>query len=111
MATPKPDRDDAMREPFALVIVGGSHELGRTFRLAEGSYMIGRTEGADLRLATPTVARRHARVTVKDGRVSIEDLASPCGLWVDDMRVASAELSPGTCVQIGQVVLKLVVGG
>ncbi|UQA62804.1 FHA domain-containing protein [Polyangium aurulentum] len=108
MTTPEPDQDSAPRAPFTLVIVGGHYDIGRTFRLDEGSYVIGRTEGADIRLDTPTVGRRHARITVERGRVSIEDLSSPCGLTMNDMRINAAELSPGACVWVGRVLLKLV---
>lgn len=110
MATPQPDPEDATRAPFELVILAGHTEVGRRFRLGEGSYVIGRTEGADLRIANDTVGRRHARITVQEGRVSIEDLSSPCGIYVDDQRASAAELSPGAHIRIGAVVLELVGG-
>ena len=71
--------------------------------------MIGRTEGADIRIPHPTMSRRHARITVEGSRVTIEDVASTSGIYIDEQLVASAELAIGTRIRIGGLIFELCV--
>jgi hypothetical protein len=47
--------------------------------LAPGEYTLGASSGSDLRLETPGVSRKHARIVVREGEVLIEDLGSRFG--------------------------------
>ncbi|MDC3959286.1 FHA domain-containing protein [Polyangium jinanense] len=99
-----------MATSFALVVLAElPGEIGRVIPLAEGAQVFGRTEGADIRLRSDTVSRRHARITVEEGRVTIEDVASTSGTFVnDELLRASQEILPGARIRIGQIVLELV---
>jgi len=99
-----------MATSFALVVLEElPRDLGRVLPLREGAQVLGRTEGADIRLVWDTVSRRHARITVEEGRVTIEDVASTSGTFVNDELVrAPQELAPGARIRIGRVVLELV---
>lgn len=77
------------------------------FALLTGENIIGR-EGSDvIVLHSPTVSRRHARLIVDDGGVTVEDLDSKNGTFVNDARVSSAPLpvSDGDRVRIGSLLM------
>jgi len=98
-----------MATSFVLIVVAGfGDELGRVIPLVEGSLVVGRTEGADIVLPNVTVSRRHARFTVAEGRVTVEDVASTSGTMVNEERVQGpVALAPGARVRVGQVVFEL----
>ncbi|HWE37190.1 MAG TPA: ATP-binding cassette domain-containing protein [Isosphaeraceae bacterium] len=63
--------------------------------------MVGRSADAALRLAHPTVSRRHATVTHRDGGLAVEDHDSRHGTFVNGARVRAARLRPGDLVRFG----------
>jgi DNA-binding winged helix-turn-helix (wHTH) protein len=50
--------------------------------LVEGENVVGRGADAEVRISVPEVSRRHARIVVARGRVTIEDLESRNGTFV-----------------------------
>jgi pSer/pThr/pTyr-binding forkhead associated (FHA) protein len=70
--------------------------------LAGGVYIIGRGVGCHIRIEAPDVSERHAILTVRDGSVTIEDLHSANGTYVNGEPVDSVvSLDGGMVVQIG----------
>jgi DNA-binding winged helix-turn-helix (wHTH) protein len=91
------------RSPAAYVKVTGS---GRTVALAEGTHLIGRDPAAAVWIDSAVVSRRHALLTVSGERVTIEDLRSRNGTFVNGARVrAAAVLAEGDAVRLGTVPL------
>jgi predicted component of type VI protein secretion system len=89
----------------AFIATGGALE-GQRFEL-EGDHTIGR-EGADITLDDDQVSRSHARVSVADGTVTIEDLGSTNGTFVNGARIEEATtLAPGDTVRIGATTFAL----
>jgi DNA-binding NtrC family response regulator len=97
-----------VREPSA---VGESHQLeiwcdGRRENWllpAGGDVVVGRVH-ADITIAAASVSRRHARISVRPGRVLLEDLGSRNGVRVNGERVAGPHaLSYGDLVTFGEV--------
>jgi len=81
-------------EPSHARLVIGSRE----WPLAEGETVIGR----DL-IGTPDVSRRHASVTLRDGRAYIRDLDSKNGTFVGDRRIDSeTEITSGSEIVFGR---------
>jgi len=98
-------------EPLALVVRTGLGEHGRVIPLplANGVVVIGRSPGVDVQLSVDSVARRHTRLTIRDARIVVEDMASPSGTFVNGERVrTTATLALGDVLQVGTVVLELV---
>ena len=91
-----------------MLVVVGPEEMGRVFHLDEGTYLLGRSEAADFRLSLETISRKHARITVEDDTVTIQDLGSRCGTFVDNRRVESSKVKPGSRIVVGGIMLKLV---
>ncbi|HTM22741.1 MAG TPA: FHA domain-containing protein, partial [Kofleriaceae bacterium] len=88
------------RRPHLLVFCRG---MTMTLHLEEGcTRVIGRSADADLTVPDHLVSRRHLEVRMRDGRVTIADLASANGTRLNGARVdASAQLAPGDVVSIG----------
>lgn len=62
----------------------------REIALREGENLLGRMDDAVAWLESPTVSRRHARIVVRQGRVTLEDLGSKNGTYLRDLRLKSA---------------------
>lgn len=80
----------------------------REFPLNAGRNTVGR-ENADVLLAHNTVSRKHATVTVEDGKAFAEDSGSTNGTYVDGKKLApdeKAELKDGCDVVFGSFSLK-----
>ena len=89
-------------------LVDGMRE---TRELADGSYLIGRGEGCPIRFDFPDISERHAILTVRDGRASIEDLHSRNGTYVNgEMIEGRVLLNGGHVVQIGSNMLRITGG-
>jgi ABC-2 type transport system ATP-binding protein len=71
-----------------------------------GEMVLGR-EGADVIIRDPEVSRRHALLRFADRILTIEDLGSLNGTWVDGKRVATTILTPGNTVQMGKTVFEV----
>jgi DNA-binding winged helix-turn-helix (wHTH) protein len=79
-----------------LIWRGESHEV------PVGESVIGRDRDCAIRLDAESVSRHHARLDVTERGVSIEDLASKNGTWVDGERIDSAVLlTDGTIFRVG----------
>lgn len=67
---------------------------------------IGRGEFCDIRLDDSRVSRVHCEITrYRDGACKIADTESTNGLFVNDVRVAHAQLWPGMWIFLGQTEL------
>ncbi|HEY8148801.1 MAG TPA: FHA domain-containing protein [Vicinamibacteria bacterium] len=67
--------------------------------------LVGRGDGAGLRLDSPIVSREHARFASGDGALSVQDLDSSNGTFVDGTRADRATVADGARVVIGPFVL------
>jgi len=82
---------------------------GTEFPLRGGGNLVGRFSHCDVVLRDELVAGEHARVDVSGDRVTVTDLGSPFGTWVDDARLeGERELAPGMALRIGPARLRLV---
>lgn len=81
------------REQAACFIIIRGHPQGHRFSLAAPEMIIGRDESAALVVSDPSISRKHAKITQAEGRVTLTDLASSNGSFVNDTK-----LEPGTSV-------------
>ena len=90
-----------------LVVVQGANE-GREFDLA-GLLIVGRDQSVAITLQDPEVSRQHLQVEVEGDEVTIEDLGSTNGTFVNDERIAGGGhvLSAGDRVRMGTTVVEL----
>lgn len=100
-APPAPPGRASRKAAAAIEVNGTRHPL-----TAPG-LVIGRGSESDLRINDPGVSRRHAEFRVGGGRfgstpsVTVVDLGSTNGTYVDGRKVSEAELRPGSVVRVG----------
>ena len=76
----------------------------KDFPLLEGENLIGRGSECGVRIASSTVSRVHARLSIDGNQATIEDLESKNGTFVAGNRLeAPARLSPGDEIRVGSV--------
>src|SRR5580704_161752 len=91
---------------FANIISGPN--AGQRRELTNHAILvIGRGDDCNLRLSDPSVSRIHARITLIDGHIYLEDAGSRWGTLVNNKPAESRELFPGDCVAIGDTQLRL----
>jgi DNA-binding winged helix-turn-helix (wHTH) protein len=80
---------------------------GRRIPLHAGENILGRDSDDGVRIDSPTVSRRHARIVIGEGGATLEDLASKNGTFVGAVAVsASTALGDGDEIRVGSVVLR-----
>ena len=87
-----------------LVFSGSSSWM---FRLPpSGDVIIGRSETADLRIDDASVSRQHARLALDGGTVTITDLGSHAGTYVNEVKLAGTRaLQPNDVIAIQKTTL------
>ena len=78
----------------------------RVIPLLEGENVIGRDDGANVRIDAPGISRRHACIRVTGPVATVEDLGSKNGTFVGDEPVsAPTPLADGAIFRLGRVAL------
>ena len=86
-------------------LINGQRE---TRELSDGTYLIGRGESCRIRFDLPEVSDRHAVLTVRDGRATLEDLHSSNGTFVNEEPIDRAVvLDGGHVVRIGSGMFRI----
>jgi hypothetical protein len=93
---------------LALRFISGKYQGGEYPLTDSGELVIGRASDLDLVLIEDMVSRKHAKITLENGAISIADLGSTNGTFVNGEKVKKAELKLGDRVLIGTSILKLV---
>ncbi|MEA5076164.1 MAG: FHA domain-containing protein [Coriobacteriia bacterium] len=94
-----------------VLIVRKGVEVGERFYLEQPEITIGRDPESDIFLNDVTVSRTHARLRALDDSVTITDVGSLNGTYVNDELVVDARLNSGDTVQIGRFQMVFVSGG
>ena len=76
-------------------------------KLADGSAVIGRDPSCDLFFADRKLSRRHARFDTEGEVVTLVDLGSRNGSWVNEERIANKTLVPGDSLRLGSLRVQL----
>lgn len=80
------------------IVIGDSE-----FDLREGENLVGRDHEAAVRIESPSISRRHARIVISGERVTLEDLRSKNGTFLRGKRLHRGELSDGDAILFGTV--------
>ena len=93
---------DSSRPPVKYWLVWETKQVP----LAEGDNLVGRGVDASVWIDAPGVSRHHARIVVRQGEATLEDLGSKNGTYVGDSRVSIPHrLVNGDQIRLGSVVL------
>lgn len=91
-------------KPPDLMLVLGKKE----YPLRTGAQTIGRGRDVDIAVYSATTSRHHARITLAGGAVTLQDLDSRHGTFVNGQRVSGeVRLEPGDEIDIGGKLLAL----
>ncbi len=74
-------------------------------------FVVGRDDGARLRIPLPSVSRRHCEIVKDDGELLVSDKGSSNGTYVNGKRVKETELAPGDLLCIGPIVFVVRIDG
>jgi predicted component of type VI protein secretion system len=86
-----------------LVVKAGS-KRNRILQLRASEAVIGRSAGCTIRIPSAEVSRKHCRLVVADGLVTVEDLASVNGTFLNGDPVTEAQtVRPGDRLEVGPV--------
>jgi pSer/pThr/pTyr-binding forkhead associated (FHA) protein len=92
-----------------LKVVGGKND-GREIAIAVPRFIIGRGETAHLRPASDLVSREHCAIEVGDGKVTITDLNSRNGSFVNGNQLSEPHVArAGDSVRIGRLQFQLLI--
>ena len=83
----------------------------KDFALDPGQTVIGRKEDCDLRIPLPEISRKHTLLIVTGEAVTIRDLGSANGTYVNNKRITETELSAGDHIVIGPMVFTIQING
>jgi hypothetical protein len=76
---------------------------GREVDVPEGEATLGRSRSASISLQDPSISRVHIRISARQGRVTIEDLGSANGTYVNGLRVDGVvDIGDGARLMLGE---------
>ena len=83
-----------------LIEISGT--VGGHFVVGEGeALLLGRSLRAHLCLDDTFASRRHCQLAVRDGVLTLEDLASANGTFLNGQKVERAEVRSGDLIEVG----------
>jgi pSer/pThr/pTyr-binding forkhead associated (FHA) protein len=91
---------------FGKLIRSKSDGLNQEFILNKPLVMLGRATTNDIILSESRVSRNHAQVECTEEGITITDLHSANGVWVNGQRVSEAKIRPGDTINISGYVLQ-----
>ncbi|MGD8318412.1 MAG: DUF4388 domain-containing protein [Myxococcales bacterium] len=99
---------EGLTVPLALRFISGKYQGGE-FPLPEsGEIVIGRSSELDMVLVEDMVSRRHAKISVDNGDIFLEDLGSTNGSFVNGEKITRTKLAEGDRILIGTSIIKVV---
>ncbi len=99
---------EALSKVLALRFISGKYQGGEFPLKSDRQVVIGRSSDLDMVLVEDMVSRKHAKIVLSGGKVTIEDLGSTNGTFVNGEKVKQARLKEGDRILIGTSILKLV---
>ncbi|HEY8924527.1 MAG TPA: DUF4388 domain-containing protein [Polyangia bacterium] len=93
---------------WALRFISGKYQGGEFPLRPNREIVIGRSSELDMVLVEDMVSRKHAKIVTDEKVVTIEDLGSTNGTFVNGEKVRVSEIKDGDRILIGTSIIKLV---
>ena len=92
---------------YVLRFISGKYQGGEFPIVNDKPIIVGRSSDLDMVLVEDMVSRKHARITMQQEQIWIEDLGSTNGTFVNGDKLTQAMmLKKGDRVKIGETVLE-----
>ena len=92
----------------SIAVIQGP-DTGRIFPVDRPVFVIGRVAPADAVLSDSEVSRSHAQVEFRAGAITLRDLKSTNGTYVNEQRITSLPIENQTEFRVGVTTLMLIV--
>ncbi len=79
--------------------------------LDPGEYTMGRNPHADLRIPLNQISRTHCKLNIDGNRITLQDLNSSNGTFVNHERITQTTLSAGDEIKVGPVTFVVQIDG
>lgn len=79
--------------------------------LTREQTLIGRLDDSHIRIPAAGISRKHCEIVVRDGSISISDLGSSNGTYVNQERIDSSPLAASDLISVGGLVFVVQVNG
>jgi pSer/pThr/pTyr-binding forkhead associated (FHA) protein len=96
---------------WALRFISGKYQGGEFPLRPHREIVIGRSSDLDMVLVEDMVSRKHAKIITDDKTVTIQDLGSTNGTFVNGEKVRTSEIKDGDRILIGTSIIKLIATG
>ncbi len=83
----------------------------REIPLRKPSVVIGRDVSSQIRIPSDAISRRHCEIVLSDDAITLKDLGSSNGTFVNRRRITQTELAPGDVIGMGTTVLVVRIDG
>jgi pSer/pThr/pTyr-binding forkhead associated (FHA) protein len=93
---------------WTLRFISGKYQGGEFPLRPQREIVIGRSSDLDMVLVEDMVSRKHAKILTDERVVSIQDLGSTNGTFVNGEKIRKVELKDGDRILIGTSIIKLV---
>lgn len=95
---------------YVLRFISGKYQGGEFPIVNDKPIIVGRSSDLDMVLVEDMVSRKHARISMQQDQIWIEDLGSTNGSFVNGEKIKRARLKEGDRVLIGTSILKVIAG-
>jgi pSer/pThr/pTyr-binding forkhead associated (FHA) protein len=93
---------------WTLKFISGKYQGGEFPLRPNREITVGRSSDLDMVLVEDMVSRKHAKITTDDRTVSIQDLGSTNGTFVNGEKIRTVRLKEGDRILVGTSIIKLV---
>ncbi len=92
-----------------LKVIGGKND-GRMIRIAVPEFVIGRGEQAHLRPSSELISRMHCSIKIQDGKVTVEDMGSRNGTFINERQLAGPHVvKVGDVLRVGRLQFEVLI--
>jgi diguanylate cyclase (GGDEF)-like protein len=92
-----------------LIVIYGK-ELGKKYRFTRQQIIIGRSSKCEIQIDEESVSRSHCSIKRTGRVITIRDMGSTNGTYVNDSQTDEIKLRDGDLIKVGQTIFKFLVG-
>lgn len=94
-----------------VLLIPPRPDRGACIKLQPGVTLVGRAARCDVVLTDTSVSRHHAELFVEKSTISVRDLGSQNGTYVDEQRVVNSPIEYGQQLRFGNVAFVVATNG